>query len=268
MKRPGLYFIRNRVTGRIYVGVSANTTQRIRQHRHQLRLGNHHNPILQQSWRKHGEATFQFKHIRTIGELSERCRIEVEIIAKYRAKGKSLYNIGEGGEGQPHTPESRAKISKAKKGKKASAETIRRLAEYNRLRLPPSEETREKLRQTSTGRRYPERNASESYRRIMSENRKKRKNIKPSEKMMRRWSEYLRTRTISDETKRRMSEAKRAAIARGVVSQKTIPITFNGVTRLLSEWAEILGIERRTLGYRIKHWPLERAMTAPVRRWD
>lgn len=45
-------------------------------------------------------------------------------------------------------------------------------------------------------------------------------------------------------------------------------ITWNGETKLLCEWAETLGINQDTLGFRINSpkWTLERAMTQPLRK--
>lgn len=43
--------------------------------------------------------------------------------------------------------------------------------------------------------------------------------------------------------------------------QVNIRITFNGETHCLSAWAEKIGITGGTLRYRIKKWPLEKALT-------
>jgi len=45
-------------------------------------------------------------------------------------------------------------------------------------------------------------------------------------------------------------------------------ITFNGKTQTMVEWAEEVNISPRTLSLRInkRHWPIERALTEPVRR--
>lgn len=45
------------------------------------------------------------------------------------------------------------------------------------------------------------------------------------------------------------------------------PITFNGETHTISEWSEIIGINKGTLGDRISNgWTIERALTEPVKR--
>ncbi len=46
-----------------------------------------------------------------------------------------------------------------------------------------------------------------------------------------------------------------------------INITFNGVTKHLVEWATDLGIDRRSLLWRLKHWPKAKALTHPRRAW-
>jgi hypothetical protein len=43
-------------------------------------------------------------------------------------------------------------------------------------------------------------------------------------------------------------------------------ISFNGQTKTLAEWSEILGIESSLLRYRLKHWSIKKAFTLPVRR--
>lgn len=45
-------------------------------------------------------------------------------------------------------------------------------------------------------------------------------------------------------------------------------ITFNGITRNVSEWAEHIGIAMTTLLERLEKWPLEEALTTPrTTRW-
>lgn len=39
--------------------------------------------------------------------------------------------------------------------------------------------------------------------------------------------------------------------------------SLNGVSKTAIEWAEIIGITHRAMSYRIKHWPIELALTEP-----
>lgn len=44
-------------------------------------------------------------------------------------------------------------------------------------------------------------------------------------------------------------------------------ITFNGETMSATAWGERLGITKATMYWRLRAWPLERALTEPARRW-
>ena len=48
-------------------------------------------------------------------------------------------------------------------------------------------------------------------------------------------------------------------------TRKTIRITYGGVTRPLTEWAEIIGISAKTLSCRLyRGWSAEKALSTPV----
>jgi len=64
----GIYYIVNRIDGKIYVGSSNNTDVRFYKHRWKLKKGIHENPYLQNAWNKHGEENFEFKVIETCFE--------------------------------------------------------------------------------------------------------------------------------------------------------------------------------------------------------
>ena len=51
-------------------------------------------------------------------------------------------------------------------------------------------------------------------------------------------------------------------------TRKTIKITYNGDTKTLSEWAEIVGIRREYLWRRIykRNWPIAKALTTPLKK--
>jgi group I intron endonuclease len=65
---PGIYQIRCRVSGKIYVGSAVNLCERWREHRRALRKGNHHNAHLQSAWILHGEASFAFEILEYVQE--------------------------------------------------------------------------------------------------------------------------------------------------------------------------------------------------------
>ena len=57
----GIYALRNRITGKCYIGSAKNLSHRKSQHLHGLRSGQHHSPHLQRSYDKHGEDAFEFE---------------------------------------------------------------------------------------------------------------------------------------------------------------------------------------------------------------
>lgn len=86
------------------------------------------------------------------------------------------------------------------------------------------------------------------------------------------WAEQysLRLRTLHSRLKRGWSLERALSIPEEEGKQFMSTsrfITFNGVTRQLSAWADHLGIPRNTLRSRlfILHWSVERALTEPVR---
>jgi len=52
---------------------------------------------------------------------------------------------------------------------------------------------------------------------------------------------------------------------RAMVAKTGVLVTFNGETMHVRAWAQRLGIGHATLSARLHRWPIERAMTAPVR---
>lgn len=147
LKIAGIYLIRNTHNKKVYVGQSRNTKQRWYDHRKALRRGNHSNPHLQSSWCKYGEVAFEFVMLWVESDLGQLSRREREGVAEYRATERTHgYNLSDGGEvdyrrspetrarmaaamrGKTHSPETRAKISAAKlgqgKGRKKSEKEL------------------------------------------------------------------------------------------------------------------------------------------------
>jgi hypothetical protein len=56
-------------------------------------------------------------------------------------------------------------------------------------------------------------------------------------------------------------------IEQGRNTRRARLLTLNGETMNVSAWAQRLGINSATLSERLEKWPLERALTAPARRW-
>lgn len=56
----GVYGIKNQLNGKIYIGSSVNVKKRWRNHKYNLRKGQHHAPHLQNAWNLDGENAFEF----------------------------------------------------------------------------------------------------------------------------------------------------------------------------------------------------------------
>lgn len=111
-KTSGVYFIRNRVSGKAYVGSSSNVEKRWTQHARALRAGSHSNRHLQSSWNMYGSAAFAMDAI----AAPRRLALEQEMLDALGPTGL-LFNqspkVGAPPRRQPyghHRPESIAKM--------------------------------------------------------------------------------------------------------------------------------------------------------------
>lgn len=124
---PGIYAIRNTISGRIYVGSSTKIGRRWVAHRNLLRVGSHHSVTLQRSWKKHGEEAFSFGVIEAVenpDDLSEREQYWIDRLhAACPRKGFNLCPAAGSCFGLKHTKASRAAMSAGQRasGKAAAA---------------------------------------------------------------------------------------------------------------------------------------------------
>ena len=59
-KVQGVYLIRNKIDGRVYVGSGVHLRRRFSEHKTKLNHGGSDNPYLQRAWDKHGSDGFEF----------------------------------------------------------------------------------------------------------------------------------------------------------------------------------------------------------------
>lgn len=130
----GIYAITCTPNGRVYIGSSVNISKRWKYHRFALRKGTHDNRHMQNAWNKYGEESFTFSIVLACNpcELIEREQSELNA---QRDTGP-VFNIGRvcGAEmrGRKHTPEARANMSAAQRGRVVSAECRAKLSEINK----------------------------------------------------------------------------------------------------------------------------------------
>lgn len=118
--QSGIYAVAHIETGREYVGQAVNLRRRWLTHQRQLRAGSHKNPHLQAAWNRYGEQAFLFAVI----ELCDPGCLNAREQAAFdeRKPEFNLCRMAGSRYGIPHTPESKAKLSKANKGQKRSPE--------------------------------------------------------------------------------------------------------------------------------------------------
>jgi group I intron endonuclease len=84
----GIYKIKNKVTGKSYIGSSKQIEKRWEQHLQTLKKGIHHSILLQRAWNKYEESSFQF-------EVLEECEEDVLLEREQRYLNmKPEYNVG------------------------------------------------------------------------------------------------------------------------------------------------------------------------------
>lgn len=152
----GVYQIRNTVNGKCYIGSAAGKggfQARWNQHLHHLRHGTHHSAYLQNAWLKYGGGVFVFE-ILLYCDPTDCLTFEQLALDCYQPE----YNINPNASsrlGAVLSDETKAKISRAHKGKRMS------LKEAARLRtlacgVKRSQEHKKRISQTQKGKRKSE----------------------------------------------------------------------------------------------------------------
>ena len=148
----GIYRIRNTVNDMVYIGQSKNLDKRIREHRQDLRRGDHANEHLQNAWNLYGEQSFEFSVVAYISDLG--CLDSAEAGWFYLTRccdRRHGYNVAavpsSPMRGRSHSPSSRARLSAALKGRKRkfTPEHLANLRKPHKSPPPFSGEHRAKL---------------------------------------------------------------------------------------------------------------------------
>ena len=98
--KPGIYYIRNLVNNKMYIGQSEKVLNRIKSHIYQLETNSHHNNYLQNSFNKYGYDSFEFGII-TYCDSSVLLDYEIKFISLFNTFIPNGYNLTKGGDGAP-----------------------------------------------------------------------------------------------------------------------------------------------------------------------
>ncbi len=117
-KQTGVYCIRNKVSGKVYIGSSTNCYHRVKgQHYARLQKGTHSNPHLQSAWNKYGKSNFESFCIELCDENNLQ-KQEQYWIKKTKCLDNRLgYNINPYADRIKHTAQQKQKISLSMLGK-------------------------------------------------------------------------------------------------------------------------------------------------------
>lgn len=194
----GVYQIRNKVNGHIYIGSSVDVYCRKRSHVGMLHKSCHHSKHLQAAVDKYGLKNFKFK-ILLYCDPNELLHNEQTYIDELKPE----YNM--------------CPVAGSTLGRKLSAYTKQKMSETRKGRISNrkgcklSEEIKQKLSNALIGNhRRKGYTTSEETKQKISEamiGKQNSKGHKNSEELKRKWSEAKRGAKLSEETKQKMSEA-------------------------------------------------------------
>ena len=150
MKSNEVYKITNKVTGKIYIGITnQGSGTRYRHHWYEARIGD---PCpIHKSMAKYGEENFTLEIIDFADTYEELKEKEKFYIKKFNSTDRSIgYNLTEGGDGtfgRLHSEETKEKIRQKALGRKASDETKKKMSATRKGKC--SEKMREHLKEIS-----------------------------------------------------------------------------------------------------------------------
>jgi len=118
----GIYQIKNKRNGKIYIGSAVNIKRRWNEHKSDLKLNKHHSAYLQNSYNKHGEHNFIFETLEIVQDKTLLVETEQRHMDATNCYNREIgYNISPTAGnclGVKHSPESKKKMSEAKTGEK------------------------------------------------------------------------------------------------------------------------------------------------------
>lgn len=266
----GIYQILNKVNGKVYVGSSATIEVRWKIHKGELGRGVHGNTHLQNAYSKYGPEAFEYFVIEYCCPIKE-ILLEKEQFwmdaLKVIEKGYNINPTAGSMLGRVHSKETKKKIFDAIKGENHWLYGKPKEAHPN-YGKKFSEEHKEKLRQSHLG--QPSWNKgkhgymSKEHRKSISEAQQKNITFEDRTMCIDEWAKEMGISpgTLYSRLNNGWTVEKTLTVDS---NKKNEPIEYNGQKKTVKEWAEYLEIKYHTLLWRIKNWPIEKALTVSVR---
>lgn len=257
----GIYIIKNKDTGKIYIGSSMKLSRRFYQHRRDLKSNNHHSIKLQRSWNKHGEDSFEFSVV-LYTDPCDLLLFEQSFLDHYRCYENEIgYNIcSEAGSnaGYKYTKEQKLKH---KENKRKSAHKYR--WKGSQLCLAEIAE-KENICEKSLCRRVLEEGWG-LYKAVNTPINHNGKKLEAFGKSLtvQEWSESTGISYSTIKGRLRNGWANEKALS--PIQQQETLVEYNGFNRNINQWSEVTGIPASTISQRLNRlgWNVEDALTIP-----
>jgi len=150
--KSGIYYIRCTGNGKIYVGQSYDIKPRWSSHLYELRQGKHYNIILQRSFDKYGEDSFEWNIITRV-PVPDLDQMEIKWINFFDCMAPKGFNIRGGGESiHIFSKSSRQKMSNNRKGMKFTTKHCENISKGQKNRAPMTEKTKRKMAESQKAR--------------------------------------------------------------------------------------------------------------------
>lgn len=202
-----IYKIINTVNGKIYIGQTIRTLEERKKQHFRDAFINISSCAIHRAMRKYGKDKFIFETLYLCLSKKDMDRKEKEMISKLNSVRPNGYNLTAGGEGlygYKHTDAAKAKVSKANKGRKMSADEIEaRKKTHPHRKL--TEEEKQRLISYSLGRKMTE----EQKKKMSRLGKKHSEETKAKMKEARKGRKPCLGKTLSLETRQKISEANK-----------------------------------------------------------
>jgi hypothetical protein len=150
----GIYCIKNKENGLMYIGQSTNIEKRIKRHKMQLKHEYYGNIYMQRTYDKYGEDIFEFSILETCPK-NQLDKLEKKYIKELNTLAPNGYNFKTGGcDRIQYSEETRRKIGDGNRGKSMSDEAKAKISKNHarwNLGVPMSDESKRKLSESLKG---------------------------------------------------------------------------------------------------------------------